>query len=229
MCGSDWYDRLFKDVRGRRGEASTAYTKGEYDREYAARIYEANARVKLIYLVRNPVDRAISHYLYNALNGREKRDIRSAIYGVDAPYVQVSLYYKQIARYLALFPIGQICVMQSEAFWRNTERHLQGLYRFLDVPYVGYTPGVSEDKYSLSSRVTRFVRNVRKGMKVGDAQSGLWEALGNGGWGPDLTSAELSKRLGFSPQDRQSLRERFREDVTQLALTFPSISDGWDI
>ena len=64
------YQDLFRDVSGEKaiGEASHCYL---YEPEAAARIQEYITDAKLIAVLRDPVDRAYSHFLHMVRNGSE--------------------------------------------------------------------------------------------------------------------------------------------------------------
>jgi len=102
--------------------------------------------VKLIFLLRNPVDRAFSQYLMNVRRGFEslgflealklereriKKDILSyKRFG----YVQRGLYYKQIKKMLDFFPFeNMFFVFFEEDFIKNRESTIKALLRFLEV------------------------------------------------------------------------------------------------
>lgn len=62
--GPDWYDALYDDRRDGllRLDASTSYTSPEFP-EALNRLVEASPHVLVIYSVRQPTERALSHYL----------------------------------------------------------------------------------------------------------------------------------------------------------------------
>ena len=77
--GLDWYKSHFPvlpEIRYLTGEASPTYFNNLQAPE---RIAESFPNVKLIFLIRDPVDRAISDYYMKVRNGVEKRAIEEAI------------------------------------------------------------------------------------------------------------------------------------------------------
>lgn len=104
----------------------------------AKRISELIPNVKLILLLRNPTERAISHYfherrrnteflsIHDALQKEEKR-LKSIIDEADYKnpkfinfsYKQRGLYKIQLERYLYYFDWDQFLIMSSEDFFRN--------------------------------------------------------------------------------------------------------------
>src|SRR5688500_2790920 len=62
--GIDWYLRLFANAGDVEyaGESSVSYTARHWVTGCHERIWEFNAHARIIYLMRDPVERAISHY-----------------------------------------------------------------------------------------------------------------------------------------------------------------------
>lgn len=76
--GLAWYQAHFPDSDGHSvsGEASPSYLLHPLA---SKRIHETIGRVLIIILLRNPVDRAISHYWHEVANGRERRPPEEAL------------------------------------------------------------------------------------------------------------------------------------------------------
>lgn len=74
--GLDWYRALFDAARPGdiRGEASTHYTKLPTYPDTLARMQVVLTAPKLIYMIRNPVTRAVSHYIHEWSEGRMGHD-----------------------------------------------------------------------------------------------------------------------------------------------------------
>lgn len=115
--GLRWYRSLFPADRPIRGEASPNYTKNDVFPGVPERIHAARPDAKLIYIVRDPVERFWSHYNHTYL----MRD------GVPAPddlmedhegrhILASSMYYRQLSAYLDVFPAEQICVIDLQDF-----------------------------------------------------------------------------------------------------------------
>jgi hypothetical protein len=113
--GLDWYSSLFAPGTHHpvRGEASTGYTRHPRFPETPARIASTLPDVKLLYLVRDPIGRMLSHYRHSVLLGREHRGVDDALRG-GGGYLDTSRYALQLRRYLDHFPASQILVVFSE-------------------------------------------------------------------------------------------------------------------
>jgi sulfotransferase family protein len=145
------YQDLFKDVSGEKaiGEASHCYL---YEPEAAARIQDYIPDAKLIAVLRNPVDRAYSHFLHMVRNGREPlTDFAQALREEETggyqnrnlqDYVGRGRYYDQLKRYFNTFSRDQIKVYLYEDLSNAPVDILQDAFRFLGVDD-SFVPDVS--------------------------------------------------------------------------------------
>jgi hypothetical protein len=148
----DSYLRLFSDGRHQRirGEASTGYlhTPG-----VAERIRHHVPEAKLMAILRNPIDRAYSAFLYarrfgmepisnfeQALDDEPQR-VRTGWIGLTT-YATVGMYAEQLERYLGIFPCQQIRIYLFEDLARDPIGLAQDAFRYLGVDD-SYEPDVS--------------------------------------------------------------------------------------
>jgi hypothetical protein len=144
--GLQWYQkRYFSAWSGQTavGEASTSYIFGP---EVAQRLKENLPDVKLIALLRNPMDRAFSNYWASRQNGLETLSFDDAIkreeersrdpkmkHIMPFAYIARSRYDEQLQRFLAVFGAKQVRVHLFEDMLRNPARVLRDLLEFLEV------------------------------------------------------------------------------------------------
>ncbi len=138
--GIAWYQSLFAKARPdqRTGEASTCYSRWPHFGDVAGRIAEALPDVKLIYLLRHPVDRAYSHYGHLM----EERAVQAG--GPIASFeeaietlpeiIDSSLYMSQIEQFLARFPRNAIHVTLLDDLLAHPEATWNGIQDFLEIP-----------------------------------------------------------------------------------------------
>lgn len=131
--GLGWYAGLFDDAPPEllTGEASASYTNPKLCRLAAGRISATLPDVRLIYLLRSPIERLRSHYRHELQRGRERRPFGDALRDPLNPYVPRSLYFNCLEPYIELFSRDQICVVRFEdlidekaAGWSQVLRHL---------------------------------------------------------------------------------------------------------
>lgn len=132
--GEAWYRSLFSQARDDQlcGEASTAYTRWPYSADSAARIAKMLPNVKLIYIMRNPVERAYSHYAHD-MRKRIKMTFEEALDYNDY-YVVNSRYLFQIKRYLEYYQRNSFLFLLFEDFKNNPAAILQKIQAFLGIP-----------------------------------------------------------------------------------------------
>lgn len=142
--GISWYESHFKDYCSEKavGEASPNYL---YFEKAIRRISFIIPDVKLIIMLRNPVDRAYSHYWHNVKKNQETLNFAEAIdeeeYRIknsdDAMhrygYLHHGLYYDQIERALNYFKKRQMKIILFEEFIKEKRKILREIFHFLNV------------------------------------------------------------------------------------------------
>lgn len=127
------YESKFSGAKpeDRIGEASTAYTKYPQFKDAPRRALEIlGPDIKLIYMVRHPVSRMISHYTHVWGDGRETRDIDTAL--VEDPlYEHFSRYGEQIDRWREYYSDDQILLVSFEEFTTTPSVTLRAVRQFL--------------------------------------------------------------------------------------------------
>lgn len=131
--GLHWYSKLFeKNHSVAFGEASTNYSKRHRWEGVPSRIFKDLPNVKLIYVVRDPVERVISHYIHNVAHGRERKSFKKAA-SPDSIYLKTSMYYYQIEEYLKFFELTDFLFVDSLNLSSNTEDTMKEIFRFIGV------------------------------------------------------------------------------------------------
>lgn len=79
--GADWYADLFRSANNGDilGEASTHYTKSPDYPETLPRMTAALKDVKLVYMIRNPMQRLVSHYIHAWSEGEVSTSLAEAL------------------------------------------------------------------------------------------------------------------------------------------------------
>lgn len=136
------------------GEASPYYMFHPLAPE---RIHRDLPEVKLIAMLRDPVERTISHHKHEVRRGNEPFDLEEALAQESArlegeeerirtepgynsfnhqtySYVARSMYDHQIARLMSLFGGERVLVVPSEAYFADPRRVYEDVLEFLDVP-----------------------------------------------------------------------------------------------
>jgi Sulfotransferase domain len=236
--GFDWYARQFADAgpTAKKGEASTSYTKFPRYSGVAPRIADHLPDAKLIYVVRDPMERIRSHYQHNVAIGEEQLPIESAI-EKNPVYIDYSRYAMQLDQYLEHFPRDQVLVITSEALRSNRERTFKQVLAFIDVDPNAKVATLEREFYKTEERPAYgpIVGGARRTLKKLFPKSvGLWR----GRFLPDSVKRRIGKPAaeqeritsGTLPEDsRQHIATELHADVVRLRSFVASDFDGWGI
>jgi len=131
--GIDWYKRNFDPTSKIRGESSTSYTRGRNAERVADRAKSLLSEVKLIYMVRDPIDRIRSDYHQYRAIGNERRSLAAALADPENPFIQASRYGSQLMPYVDHFGAHRILVETQERLLSERQACLGRIFRFLEV------------------------------------------------------------------------------------------------
>jgi hypothetical protein len=145
--GWTWYESLFAGARGQIavGEGSTSYSKSRLFPRTAERVAAHLPDAKLLYIVRHPLDRILSHWLHTATEVRPMPPLADAIERWPH-FVDSSLYWKQVEAYRRFYPDDRILILFFEDLVERPHEVMRCCYEFL-----GVDPGLSEmDRFEAS-------------------------------------------------------------------------------
>jgi hypothetical protein len=143
--GAEWYRRCFprpKWYDGRKsitGEATPYYL---FDPPVAERMAGVVPQARLIALLRNPIDRAYSHYQMQVKRSTETRTFEEAIGQQHSLYLSKGIYIDQLLRWFEFFSKEQMLLLKSEDFFQRPVETLKVVLDFLDLP--AWEPEASE-------------------------------------------------------------------------------------
>lgn len=140
-----------------------------YSKKSAERIFNNLGRdVKFIIILRDPVDRAFSHYLHSKRDGHEKEDFESAIkleqkrlaeYMLDNDfvselrfsYISQGLYYKMIKSYLKFYELNDFLIINfDKEICNNMQETLDRISKFLDIEIKNELSKIHSNKSGVS-------------------------------------------------------------------------------
>ena len=131
--GLPWYEGRFDGRFPVRGESSPHYTNQPRYSGVAARIRENVPEAKLLYMVRDPISRILSHWRHATGAGYETRAMEDVLSRDDQTYVTRSLYWMQLQPYLQLFPSEQIQVIAQEELQEDRDATMRRAFEFAGV------------------------------------------------------------------------------------------------
>ncbi len=145
--GIDWYEKHFRSSNPEKykavGEASPFYM---YLHEVPERIYRHLPEVKLIFILRNPVDRAYSHYWHEvrmgyewltfeeALEKEEERLSTGDLHNIrHFSYKDRGKYARQLRNFMKFFSRDQLLILMYDDLKGSPHQVLSRVFEFLGV------------------------------------------------------------------------------------------------
>ena len=234
--GWEWYVREFFEGAPEDklwGKVTPQYMS---DSRVPPRIYATMPNVKLIALLRNPVDRAFSHYRMTVRRGLDKRTFDDAVdellrdemleYARSLPagleneskcYLVWGEFGRILGNYLQLFPKEQILVVFSDDLEQRPKEVLGTVLRFLGLG-ADFTPPNLGKRYHVGGTRKRLPVEVFK--KVGLLRR-MWKIIPEKHrrrflyWFEQWNTLP-DKQPRMLPETRQRLVEFYRDDVKRL-------------
>jgi hypothetical protein len=159
--GVNWYRGHFALKSALQREAGTITGEGSpyylFHPLVPARVRQVVPAARLLVVLRDPVERAYSHYQHEKRKGREPLSFEEAVaaeperlagemerVGADAGYASFALqhysyvergkYAEQLRRWFAMFPREQLLVLTSDELNREFNATMERAFEFLGVP-----------------------------------------------------------------------------------------------
>lgn len=227
-AGLSGYHQLYVPEDGQIcGEASTLYTSLPQWQDTHSRLYAYNPELKLIYIMRHPVERAISNYSHRLVRGLVKAPPEVAIFE-DPAYINRSRYKVQITPYLELFKRERILLLVFEEYVADQHRTLQAIAEFLGVSSEGFervsrTPQHrSVGEWYLKHRMVRqLVRSSAFQTQRSFVPIWIRKAIRR------RLSNRLSEKPHFSPKSRREIWRLVEDDVRGMEQLMGRRLDVW--
>jgi len=129
------------------GEASTGYLY--YYKDAIPQIKRVLGNIKIIIILRNPIDRAYSHYLHHIRDGSEQLSFEEALQVENERkksnwawtffYKEVGMYYEQVKAYLSNFE--NVKIFLFDELNKDAPTLVKNIYSFLEVDN-SFTPNL---------------------------------------------------------------------------------------
>lgn len=207
------------------GDASTSYLylaertiqniKNFYGKDFK--------KIKILILLRNPVDRAYSHYTYLIRNGFEKLSFEEAIlpeiiqerkkirWGFD--YLEYGNYYDQVSAYAHNFPSVKVITIEE---LKNSKEVICGICDFLGIKQ--FAPNTNINANPSGVPRNRFLVNlIRKNSFLKSSVNLLPEKSKNSLLNRrDQLMKRFLKKETMKPETRQKLISYYRDNIKNL-------------
>jgi hypothetical protein len=132
--GEAWYDSLFTAAPegALRGESSTHYTKLPDLPHAAERLHARRPDARLIYVVRHPIDRLVSHFIHDWTEGICSADLGEAL-RTHRPLVDYGRYAMQLRPWLERFGADRILLVPYAGIRARPQAELERIAAFLGI------------------------------------------------------------------------------------------------
>jgi hypothetical protein len=232
------YRSLFKNVSNQRaiGEATTSYL---YSKTAASNLRTYNPNAKIIMVLRNPIDRAYSHYLMDIRSGwANKPFLEVATESLDRPfedwalqYIRLGLYHDQVKRYYDAFPGSQIKFFLYEELSTDTEKVIKEACKFLTIDVSIESINYAErhnrtqlPKYSWVRPLFDHINNLEETNSINWIKDKFPRAIQQKVKSLLLTSKRIPR---LTEEDRNALLPFFREDIANLSSLLDRDLSRW--
>jgi len=227
--GPDWYRAQFDAEARVRGEASPNYTAFPQHQGVPQRMRSVVPDAKLIYMVRDPLERIAAHWVHNYAKRREKGTLAETLVHPRTSYVTRSLYAMQLERFLTVYPREQVLVIQQSELRHQRAETLRTVFGFIGVD-PGFThPRFEQERHKTSGK-TRATRLAVRLERLGRSRRG--RMLPSNFWlvlddrlplrrtieRPDVAAALPAQTLAELRADAERLRELTGRDFSNWKI-----------
>ncbi len=231
--GIAWYESQFRAAPVR-GESSPAYTRYPQVPGVPERMAQIVPDARLVYLVRDPIDRVISSYRFRRwILGEQGREINEALADVEhSASVAASRYALQLEQYLAHFPKQQIMVVDSTDLRASTGPTLARIFSFIGVDdtfasdefsrRVGETDGLQANALGRAMRSFAF-------RTVGQYRARAFKSRVPQPLQRFLLSPLDVPQVTLDPGVRKELEAFFKPDVDRLRALTGQRFESWSV
>ncbi len=226
------YLDLFRAVRGESaiGEASVSYL---YYEEACLRLAAFAPDARILIFLRNPVDRAFSHFMMDRRLGLVDEEFEEIVdAGRDSvatalyyqQYVSLGLYTSQVRRYLQAFGPHRVCITFFEDLQRDPLASARRIFHHLGVD-TGFEPDVERVYNPYREPRNRVIAALYGNRRL----RGLGKTLLSGPIATRLKNSLLPKaaKPTVDERTRARLTETFRPDIEALEELTGRSLEAW--
>ncbi len=238
--GIDWYRKQFVSMGADAiaiGEASNGYAKYPRFGGVPQRIAEHIPEVRLIYVIRDPIERIRSHYQTRATEGTEEAPFEEAVFE-NPNYVDYSRYALQIEQYLKYFRREQLLIITTEDLRNSRRDTIRKVYEHLGVDADFVPNELDREFYRTNDRAARSLIPLwlRKGLKkhlpatkrFKELETNIYSRLKRL-WPRTEDRSVRAKPLPIPEAVRERLVNLLADDVRRLRSYLGPDFDGWGI
>ena len=142
--GPAWYAARFDPAAAVRGEASPGYTSPSYP-AVAQRMARLIPGARLVYAVRDPIQRAVSQYEHHRRQGTESREPAEALLDPASQYIARGRYFERLRPFLDIGTFRtSVAIVAQEELGHARRATLRDLFEVVDVDGDYWSPAMDE-------------------------------------------------------------------------------------
>lgn len=229
--GLDWYSGQFKPGFEVYGEVSPNYTKALRFPGVPARIASVVPQSRLIYVLRDPIKRAVSHYTHLWLHDPATPP-PEALTESDSAWrniVDTSRYHRQLSEFLAHHALENIFVIEFEAFTRDPAPTLSALAKFIGVDdRWDRGDGVRTNTSDQIAQAPAWLLALQKNRAVADVGRRL-PGFVKAGLNAAIAWRKPREAPGFGPEAQARIAEAVAPDAEKLRRLTGLAFDSWTV
>jgi hypothetical protein len=229
--GLRWYESLFDGADGAKavGEASPGYTRYPTVQGVPARMASVVPEARLVYVVRDPVERMRSQYQQNVLYEGEQEPIDDALLG-NPHYLDCSRYAMQIDQFLEHYAEEQLLVVTSEALRDERAATLAKVFAFIGVDASWIPPNLAVEAHrSTATRARGRVGRLARRAPGHELVTRLLPEPVMRAYRSAVSRPVAADAFRVGDDTRRRLEERLRPDVARLRRYLGPDFDGWGL
>lgn len=234
------------------GERSSSYLFG--GRDVALKMRHQLPDLRLIFVLRNPIERTWANYRYTVLEGLENLPFEEALETEQERITEASgiwseiqphnytgrgYYGQQIAEFLEVFDRQQVLILKSEELSRATNQTLAKTCMFLNIPWSNWAYARPPEFTSMNvvnaakqmelrrvigERFDQLIEAIRLGQQADSLQLGQEERDLFGQLQTNLHSAKME----MPSAARSYLRNLFKSDLERLKMFIDFDISDWE-
>ena len=223
----DWYHSIFAEPNRRViGECSVSYL---FYPEVAEKIYDYNPESKILIILRNPVQRAFSHYLMDCRLGlcdisfEEILNNPSKYPHFYQQFISLGMYHQQIKRYIDIFGQNQVKVMFYDDLKTDTNLFINQIFSFLNLTSINVNIVVKNKFKQPSSKVVaklyqfKWLRSYLNSLFPKEILLMIKSVL-----------FKDSKKPTLDPTIKRKLSQIYKKDLAELSKLLSKDLSAWE-
>ncbi|MCS3663496.1 hypothetical protein GGP65_001103 [Salinibacter ruber] len=232
--GEEWYTKFFQNRNEQRvaEEVSPSYLSFK---NVPQRIYDWNPDVKIIFVLRDPVRRAFSHYKMLLRSGNVNGSLIDNI-NENCRFIKDSLYKRNLSRYISQFGRNQVNIFLFEDLKSNNHQFIKNVFECLEVNK-SYVPKIINNRHNKTRNIPKRKWLFKFGLFVANkvkAMGGIGRRIHDTVQKSSLSDFYNDWLVGedgkaeMSDEEAKRLASLFKDDVEYVSeVTNYNISKKW--